>query len=182
MAEEEAAEVMKSRGESDAAAAHRAYRLLDAELAAATTVAAALTAEGKSTSPSSSSKTSVSVLSRSTAETLLSWIRCKTAGNGLVVADDGQVATSDTKERQQLWSEYAPKVLQLVKDVGEEPSLDPEVCVFVGVLLLSRARLQYIIVKCRTGHPVAIAVCDRSWLIALITAWTNVPLSYNTFK
>lgn len=123
MAEEEAAEVMKSRGESDAAAAHRAFRLLDAELAAAV----ALAAQEKSTPPSSLS-TSVSILSRSTAEALLSWIRCKTAGNGLVVADDGQVATSDTKEKQELWAEHAPRVLQLVKDVGKEPSSDPEVC------------------------------------------------------
>lgn len=173
VAEEEAAEVMKSRGESDASAAHRAYLLLDAELAAA---ASALTAEGKSTSPSSSS---VSALSRSTAEALLSWIRCKTAGNGLVVADDGQVATSDTKERQQLWSEHAPRVLQLVKDVGEEPSSDPEVCVLVGFcdafLCAGRGTVQ------QDRTPVRIAYCDRNWLVARLT-WESMSLPHNNFK
>lgn len=138
MAAEEAAEVMTSRGESDAAAAHRAYLLLDAELAAADAAdatAVALAARGKSSPPPSSPSSSspVSILSRSTAEALLSWIRCTTAGNGLVVADDGQVATSDTKERQELWAEHAPRVLQLVKDVGKEPLSDPEVC-FCGFL------------------------------------------------
>lgn len=116
MAAEEAAALMFSRGESDAAAAHRAYLLLDAELA-----------EAQEPSPSPS-PSSLYVLRRSTAEALLSWIRSTTAGNGLVVDDGGQVATSDTEEKRNLWAEHAPRVLQLVKDIGEEPSSDPEVC------------------------------------------------------
>ena len=114
---EEAADIMIARGENDAAAAHRAYLLLDAELAAAQ-------AKPGSSSPSPS----LSALSRSTAEALLSWIRSSTAGNGLVVLDDGQVGTSDTEERRELWAEHAPRVLELLKDVGKEPSSDPEVC------------------------------------------------------
>ncbi|CAM9875969.1 unnamed protein product, partial [Hapterophycus canaliculatus] len=130
---EEAAGVMASRGESDAAAVHRAYLLLDAELNAIAAAAAAAspptaTQESKSTSPRPPSRTlpPAAALSRSTAEALLSWIRCSTAGNGLVIGDNGRAATSDTAERQKLWGEHAPKVLQLVKDAGQDPSSDPE--------------------------------------------------------
>ena len=117
---EEAAELMSSRGESDAAAAHRAFLLLDTELAGAL--------EPSPSSSSSPSPPRVPALRRSTAEALLSWMRISTAGNGLVVDDRGQVATADTEERRNLWAEHAPRVLQLVKDIGKEPSLDPEVC------------------------------------------------------
>lgn len=130
---DEAAEIMASRGESETAAAHRAYRLLDAELAsAASPPPPTATKEAESTSPRSPSQPSPSVaaLSRSTAEALLSWIRCSTAGNGLVVADNGRAATADTPERQELWGEHAPRVLQLVKEAGQDPSSDPEVSSF----------------------------------------------------
>lgn len=116
---------MASRGESDTAAAQRAYRLLDAEL----TAAAAAAASHVKPSPTTAS---VATLSRSAAGALLSWIRCSTAGNGLIVADGGKAATSDTVERRELWGKHAPRVLQLVKESGEEPSSDPEVC---GLLL-----------------------------------------------
>lgn len=126
---EEAAEIMSSRGESDAVAAHRAYLLLDAELAGA----AQEPPPPPTTTPSSKiSPSPVSELRRPTAEALLSWIRSSTAGNGLVVDDGGQVATADTEERRKLWAEHAPRVLQLVKDIGEEPSSDPEVCCPAG--------------------------------------------------
>ncbi|CAM9463503.1 unnamed protein product [Ectocarpus sp. 12 AP-2014] len=117
-AEEEAAEAMASRGETDTAAAQRAYRLLDAELTAA---AAAASHDGPPPT-----KASVATLSRSAAGALLSWIRCSTDGNGLIVADGGKAATSDTVERRELWGKHAPRVLQLVKESGEEPSSDPE--------------------------------------------------------
>ncbi|CBN75174.1 hypothetical protein Esi_0072_0002 [Ectocarpus siliculosus] len=121
-AEEEAAEAMASRGESDTAAAQRAYRLLDAELTAA--AATAVSHDGPP--PTTASVATLSTLSRSAAGALLSWIRCSTAGNGLIVADGGKVATSDTVERRELWGKHAPRVLQLVKESGEDPSSDPE--------------------------------------------------------
>ncbi|CAM9679210.1 unnamed protein product, partial [Ectocarpus sp. 13 AM-2016] len=97
--------------------AQRAYRLLDAEL----TAAAAASHDGPPPT-----KASVATLSRSAAGALLSWIRCSTAGNGLIVADGGKAATSDTVERRELWGKHAPRVLQLVKESGKEPSSDPE--------------------------------------------------------
>ncbi|CAM9560481.1 unnamed protein product [Ectocarpus fasciculatus] len=133
-AEEEAAEAMASRGESDAAAAQRAYRLLDAELTAA---AAAASASHDGPPPTTAS---VATLSRSAAGALLSWIRCSTAGNGLIVADGGKAATSDTAERRELWGEHAPRVLQLVKESGEEPSTDPELQqIFTEAIMYSMA-------------------------------------------
>lgn len=116
----EAAEIMASRGETDLGAARRAYLMLDAERKATTTAASAA-------GVAAASSRSSSELTRSTAAALLSWIRSSTDGNGLVVADDGGVSTSDTAERQALWAEHAPTVLQLVEDVGTEPGLDPEV-------------------------------------------------------
>lgn len=129
---DEAAEVMQARGESDSAAARRGYLLLDAELAAVTV------APKQESSPSALASTNRAVaesppaqaplLTRLTAAALLAWIRCKTAGNGLVVSDNGEVATSDTLERRGLWADHAPRVLQLMKRVAKDPASDPEVC------------------------------------------------------
>ena len=58
----------------------------------------------------------------------------------MVVDDGGKVATADTEERRKLWAEHAPRVLQLVKDIGKEPSSDPEVC--VGVARADRAHVK----------------------------------------
>lgn len=118
---DEAAEIMASRGESDSAAAHRAYLLFDADLNTARTTASASAENAATLSPP------ILSLTRSTAAALLSWVRCKTAGNGLVVADDGQVATSDTAEKRELWTEHAPTILRLLQEVGEKPGSDPEV-------------------------------------------------------
>ena len=156
----DAAELMATRGESDAVAGRRAYALLNAELAAtnttantaATAAAATTTTPTTTTTATSTTATTAAitasagaaaaisggpahhVLIQPAAEALLSWIRCSTSGNGLVVADDGQVATSDTLERRKLWAEHAPRVLQLVKETGKKPALDAEV---------SRSRRRY---------------------------------------
>lgn len=106
---------MESRGESDTEAARRAYVLLDAELARA------------SGGPFSLPTDEHRYLTKLTAGALLSWVRCATDGNGMVVSDDGRPTTADTQERRELWAENAPKVLRLVKDVGTDPALDPEV-------------------------------------------------------
>ena len=77
------------------------------------------------------------LLAKQTADALLSWIRCSTAGNSLVIANNGQVVTSDTVDKQLLWAEHAPKVLQLISSVGVDLASDAE----VGPSLLdSRAR------------------------------------------
>lgn len=116
----EETEIMASRGESDAVSAERAYRLLDAERRA------------KCISCGDGDE-ALSLLTKATAAALLSWIRCKTDGNGLVITDDGGVATSDTAERQKLWAAHTPTVLKLLAEVGKEPSSDPE----VGLMSLS---------------------------------------------
>lgn len=125
----QAAEIMASRGESDPATAYCAYLLLDAELTAARG------RHDSAAAPTTTAATTLlSNLTRSTAAALLSWIRCETAGNGLVVTDGGQVGTSDTVERQKMWAEHAPTVLHLVKEVGKDPTLDPEVGSLVAIL------------------------------------------------
>lgn len=109
---------MFSRGESDAtASSHRAYVLLESELAGA-----------EEPAPSSSSPSPTAELRRSTAEALLAWIRSSTGANGLVVDDSGQVVTSDTAEKRRLWAEHSPRLLQLLKSIEMYPSSDPEVC------------------------------------------------------
>lgn len=110
----EANEIMASRGESDAVSVERAYRLLDAE-------------RGAKRISCGDGGEALSLLTQETAAALLSWIRCKTDGNGLVITDDGGVATSDTAERQKLWAAHAPTVLKLLAEVGKELSSDPEV-------------------------------------------------------
>lgn len=119
----EATEIMASRGESDAESAERAYRLLDVERGA----------KCISSGDGGDGGEALSLLTKATAAALLSWIRCKTDGNGLVITDDGGVATSDTAERQKLWAAHAPTVLKLLAEVGKEPASDPE----VGLISLS---------------------------------------------
>lgn len=116
-----AAELMASRGEVDAHTALRAYNLLDAELATAGSPG------GKSGETTTTAAAAPSALAKQTAGALLTWIRCSTAGNCLMVADDGQVVTSDTVDKQRLWAKHAPKVLQLVREAGVDPTSDPEV-------------------------------------------------------
>ena len=113
----EAAEIMASRGESDVASADRAYRLLNAERDALRESGGG---DGDDEMLSSS-------MTKATAAALLSWIRCKTEGNGLVITEDGRVTTSDTADRRELWATHAPRVLQLLDEVGQEPASDAEV-------------------------------------------------------
>lgn len=123
-----AIEIMESRGETDTAAAHRAYLLLAnerADSAARTERAKGATGSPEDTPPSSD--LDETLLTKLTAGALLSWIRCATDGNGLVVTDNGRPAIAETPERKELWAEHAPKVLRLVKEVGVDPASDPEV-------------------------------------------------------
>ncbi|CAM9239577.1 unnamed protein product [Ascophyllum nodosum] len=107
---------MASRGESDVASADRAYRLLNAERDALRESGGG---DGDDEMLSSS-------MTKATAAALLSWIRCKTEGNGLVITEDGRVTTSDTADRRELWATHAPRVLQLLDEVGQEPASDAE--------------------------------------------------------
>lgn len=118
-----AIEILQSRGETDTEAAHRAYTLLDAER----TRASDLSPPSPGSPPDEDKQAAAARLTRLTAGALLSWIRCATDGNGLVVSNDGKPVTADTEERRKLWGEHAPKVLALVEEVGTDPALDPEV-------------------------------------------------------
>lgn len=123
----EATELIESRGESDAAAALRGYHALLDAAAMSDGRESDATSQASSGMSSSSSRPSDALLVQRTAEALLSWIRCETAGNGLVIANDGQVATADTAERRELWAEHAPKVLELLKKTGKDTTLDAQV-------------------------------------------------------